>query len=594
MAMENERTGIYKERIEKFTREQAVIRKELWRISVARLILFLMAAWFVYSAFRDRFEGYELLYAICTIPVFVVLVLFSGRKKEEFKFLQQLIFINQNELDIREGRESFLNNGESYVSAKGFTVDLGLFGKHSLFQQLNRTGSLPGKEQLAKHLSHPFLDPVDITSYQGAVKELATQLAFRQELLARALLLEEEEALPQLKAGIPLETFSVIEKGVWSFLAKVWPVAGIAVTLYSVWEDNYRFMLLFGVLGLLILSFVFRRVNKLYNHISKRSYLYNQYAQCFAMIGNATFQDPLLVKKQQQINEAAGAFKHLSKLTGLFDLRMSLFSFVLNGLFLLDLLCSRAYLKWNRQYQSQIPGWLDTLGEMELLNSIAGFHYNHPAFIFPQPVQGRLSIEAVGMGHPLMKEEAAVVNDLSIGTSSQLHIITGSNMSGKSTYLRAVGLNMVLAQMGAPVFARQFEFTPVQFLTSFHHIDSLSESTSYFYAELRALQAIIQSLESPVPSLVLLDEVMRGTNSRDKHDGTALLIKKILCYQSLTLIATHDTELGILAAENPGSVENFCFESELTTDGLHFDFKKKNGVAQSTNATYLMKKMGII
>lgn len=592
--MDIDRINIYKQRIEKFTKEQDLIRRELSGISVARLLLFLVSAWFLYSAFKARFTGHDLLYAVLTVPVFILLVLYAGRKKGKYKFLQQLIFINQNEIDINNGTKSFLNDGHQYAPDKGFAVDLGLFGKDSLFQLINRAGSLPGKEQIAKRFSDPFLDLKNISDYQGAAKELATKLTFRQEMLARTLLLEEEEALPQLKAGIPLWQFSVIEKGTWNVIATVWPLAGIVVTVYSIWADNYRLMLLFGILGLFLLSFVFRKVNKLYNHISKRSYLYNQYAQCFRLIGNEKFDDPFLIKKQQEINQAADAFKHLSKLIGLFDLRMSLFSFVLNGLFLLDLLCSRAYIKWNKQYQPQIPGWFDTLGEIELLNSIATFHFNHTSFIFPQAATGNLSIEAVAMGHPLMNETKAVVNDLSIGTHSKLHIITGSNMSGKSTYLRTLGLNMVLAQTGAPVFAQKFVFSPVQILTSFHHIDSLSESTSYFYAELRALQSIIQSLDGPIPSLVLLDEVMRGTNSKDKHDGTALLIKKILGYPCLTLIATHDTELGILANAHPGAVENFCFESELTADGLHFDFKKRNGVAQSTNATYLMQKMGII
>ena len=188
----------------------------------------------------------------------------------------------------------------------------------------------------------------------------------------------------------------------------------------------------------------------------------------------------------------------------------------------------------------------------------------------------------------------AVVNDVTIGESATLHLITGSNMSGKSTFLRTLGLNIILAQIGAPVFAKTFVFRPVRLLTSFHHIDSLEESTSYFYAELKCLQEIIGSLSQPSPALVLLDEVMRGTNSKDKHDGTALLIRKLLNYPCLTLIATHDTELGLLADNHPGAIENFCFESELSDKGLTFDFTMRKGVAKTKNATYLMQQMGII
>ena len=234
------------------------------------------------------------------------------------------------------------------------------------------------------------------------------------------------------------------------------------------------------------------------------------------------------------------------------------------------------------------------MGEVEMLNSLAAFHFNHPSYIFPECSNDGLIIDAKGMGHPLMKIEQAIVNDFTIGAQSLLHIITGSNMSGKSTFLRTLGLNMVLAQMGVPVFAEKFVFRPARILTSFHHIDSLEENSSYFYTELKALHEIILSLENQMPALVLLDEVMRGTNSKDKHDGTALLIKKLLQFNCMTLIATHDTDLGILAESYSGAIENFCFESELSDNILSFDFKIRRGIAQSRNATFLMKKMGII
>jgi len=385
-----------------------------------------------------------------------------------------------------------------------------------------------------------------------------------------------------------------LDSQAWRFLSIFWPSVGIIITLFCIWKNQYSSMLAFGLVGLMILSLVFKKTNQLYHHLSKRSYLYNQYAVCFELICNEKFEHPYLVQKQAEIKRAAAAFTRLAKLSGVFDLRTSLFSFIFNGLFFFELHCAKAYLQWIKQNQPEINTWFDTLGEIELMNSLAGFQYNHPRFIFPKPNQSTLSIEATGMGHPLMNEEKAVVNDITIGQHGKLHLITGSNMSGKSTFLRTLGLNLLLAQSGAPVFANTFNFCPVQLLTSFHHIDSLAESTSYFYAELKSLQSIIQEVEKETPSLVLLDEVMRGTNSKDKHDGTASLIKKLRQFPCLTLIATHDTELGILADTYPGDIENFCFESELTEKGLSFDFKKKEGVAQTTNATYLMQQMGII
>ncbi len=592
--MSKERSYIYSERVKIYTAKQKKYVWQLSLLSLLRLLLFVAFAWFLYTAFSKRFMGHELVCSICSIIGFLVCVFWADGLKRKIRFLQQLVLINENEQIINNGSPSFLNNGASLAPLKGFAVDLTIFGSHSLFHLLNRAGSESGKKQLANRLTEPFINGVDIDNYQSCIKELADNIHFRQTLLAHTLLLEEGEAFSKLQSGIPEENFKVLKSKSWSLLAFCWPVAAVGIIVFCIWQDNYRLMLAFGILGLLLLSFILKKVNLLYDHISKRSYLYTQYARCFQLINEEKFRYPYLIEKQREITEAGHAFQRLSKLVGLFDLRLSAISFAINGLFLFDLLCACAYMKWNFQYQSSIQKWFDTMGEMELLNSLATFHFNHPGFIFPECTEDRLLIQAKGMGHPLMDEAVAVVNDISIGEPAKLHLITGSNMSGKSTFLRTLGLNIVLAQLGAPVFAQTFIFRPVRVLTSFHHIDSLEESTSYFYAELKCLQGIIASLQEPTPALVLLDEVMRGTNSKDKHDGTALLIKKILNYSCLTLIATHDTELGVLAEGHTGDIENFCFESELSNKGLVFDFTMRKGVAQTKNATYLMQQMGII
>ncbi|MEO7531236.1 MAG: hypothetical protein ABIS69_07490 [Sediminibacterium sp.] len=592
--MDNLPKNTYRERADQFRVAQKKLHNQLSITSIIRLLLFLLFAWFIYTAFSVRFSGYTLLFALLCISFFLVVVFLADAIKKKIKFLQQLILINENEINIEKGIPSFLDSGTLLSPAKGFAVDLNVFGKYSLFHLLNRTGSQSGKQQLGEHLASPFLEPEAILNYQACVKELSDKIDFRQLLLAHTLLFKEEETLAQLQSGIPVDAFAALKSKFWGFLSIGWPILSVIVIPFCIWKDNYGLLFAIVIAGLLLMGLILKKVNLLYFHISKRSYLYNQYARCFGLISAEKFNHPYLQKKQEEIIHASKAFRQLASLTGVFDLRLSILSFFANGLFLLDLLCSRAYLKWNREHQPNIKYWFDNLGEMELLNSIAAFHYNHPSFIFPETMSEGLLIKATGMGHPLMKEDKAVTNNFSIGETGKLHLITGSNMSGKSTFLRTLGLNTILAQLGAPVFAKTFVLRPVRLLTSFHHIDSLEESTSYFYAELKCLQEIIASLESPQPALVLLDEVMRGTNSKDKHDGTALLIKKLLNYQCLSLIATHDTELGILSDNHAGRIENFCFESELTNDELTFDFTMRNGVAQSKNATYLMKKMGIL
>ncbi len=592
--MNKELSALYTSRANQFKEEQKKYSQQLAFTSFVRLVLFVLFGYFVYEAFKARFTGYYLLLALIAIIVFVIIVLLAGVLKKKINFLQQLILINENEINIVNGLPSCLDNGKEYAPDKGFTTDLNIFGNHSLYHLLNRTGSRSGKEALSKRLQNPLLNVTAINQAQASVKELAGNIHFRQTLLANTLLFKEEEALAALQSKLPETDFAVLRNRIWSVLSLIWPAGGVLLVLYCILIDKYQLLLLFGIAGLFILSFVFKKIAQLYNHISKRSYLFDQYAFCFQLICNEKFTDPYLKQKQEEIKDASYAFKKLSKLVGLFDLRLSMFSFFINGLLLSDLLCARAYLKWNGQWQSKISTWFAAMGEIEMLNSLASFHFNHPSFIFPESKEDGIFIEATAMGHPLMKEGVAVVNDIRIGKNESLHLITGSNMSGKSTFLRTLGLNLILAQAGAPVFARSFVFRPVRILTSFHHIDSLEENTSYFYAELKSLQAIIQSLSQPIPALVLLDEVMRGTNSKDKHDGTALLIKKLLQHQCLAMIATHDTELGILSETYKGSVENFCFESELSDKGLTFDFIMRKGVAQTKNATYLMQQMGII
>jgi hypothetical protein len=570
------------------------INKQLTGISIMRVLFFLVFCWSGYLSIKLRFSYPTVIFAISSFCIFLLFVLLAARKKERKNYLLTIEKINQNELDMEDGKSSFLADGASFPVQNDFTVDLNIFGPHSLYHLLNRAGSEAGKEKLRIALSTPPITVSLIQQKQQAVKALSSMVEFRQSLLALTLQMNEKESLAGLSAELSATYFELANNRFWKWAKIIWPIAGLFILGYGLWANSLRPILLFGIFGLLLLSIVTKRINYLYNHVSKKSYLYTQYAKCFELILTTTFDDPFLQKQQAEMEEASIAFRQLARLVSFFDLRASIFSFIINGLFVTDLICALAYISWCKKYQSAIGIWLDNLGEWELLNSISTLHYNRPAYIFPEFVEGAASIEAVGLGHPLMNPSKTVVNDISLGKSSVMHLITGSNMSGKSTYLRTVGLNCILAQIGSPVYASKYIATPVQLLTSFHHIDSLTDSTSYFYAELRSLKQIIDSIDATVPSLILLDEVMRGTNSQDKHDGTALLIKKLLNMPCITLLATHDTALGILAETYQGKVENYCFESELNNDGLHFDFVRRKGVAQTTNATYLMQQMGII
>lgn len=193
-----------------------------------------------------------------------------------------------------------------------------------------------------------------------------------------------------------------------------------------------------------------------------------------------------------------------------------------------------------------------------------------------------------------MDTQVSIKNDYDIGVQSKVHVITGSNMAGKSTFIRALGVNLVLACNGVPVCAKEFKCSILGLITSIRITDSLEENASYFKAELIRLERVLDQLKTGKPYLVLLDEILRGTNSDDKRLGTQSFLLKLKQYNCLVLLATHDLSIGKLEKEFPGEVENYCFESQFSEDGLSFDYKLRKGVSSSTNATFLMKRMGLI
>jgi hypothetical protein len=592
--MEPSFLNVYRGKVDTYKTELDTLSSRLFVLSMLRLVFFAAFAGFIIAAFRTGLEG-KTVYTISCLLLFILFVVWSFQLQQRKKFVQKLLLINENELEVQAGKSSVLYDGSDISSVPSFAVDLNVFGHNALFHLVNRAGSQSGKQRLIRHFSSPFTSAVDIMRYQECIRELASKTDFRQQLLAKCLLIGDESGLDALLEAVPEEKFSILETPFIRLLSFGWPVLGVAVAIYALWSGNISALLLFLVIGLLISGLLAKKTGALYNHISRKSYLYTRYAQCFHLVSKEIFVHAYLQQKKDTVTHAGHAFKKLSGIVTWFDLRLNiLLSPVVNGFFLADLLNARRYLHWNRKYQLYVQDWFDTLGEMEVLNSLATFHFNHPHFIFPVPEHSGAGMKGTGIGHPLMQADKAVLNDIAIGEPSKLHLVTGSNMSGKSTYLRTIGLNILLAQTGAPVFAQDFRFTPLRLLTSFHHIDSLEEGSSYFYAELKGLQNIILQLGGPVPALVLLDEVMRGTNSADKHEGTAMLIRKLLDHHCLTLIATHDTDLGLLEQQYNGKIENYCFESELMPDGLHFDFLRRKGIAQTKNATYLMQQMGIV
>jgi DNA mismatch repair ATPase MutS len=267
----------------------------------------------------------------------------------------------------------------------------------------------------------------------------------------------------------------------------------------------------------------------------------------------------------------------------------------MNSFFMYDIQCLWALEGWKHRHKDRFNEWSQCVGMIETLNSLGTFAFNNPAYQYPAVNIDAPSIAATRLAHPLIAAEARVANDCSFGIDEKLVLVTGSNMSGKTTFLRTLGVNLILGQCGAPVCAASFSFTPMVIRSSIRISDSLQEQTSYFMAELKRLQQIIHYLQQQsVPVLILIDEILRGTNSEDKTYGSEQFIKKLLHYNCLTLFATHDLMLSRLEEELPGKVSNYCFESTIRNGELLFDYTLQRGVAKNKNASFLMQKMEII
>jgi DNA mismatch repair ATPase MutS len=292
---------------------------------------------------------------------------------------------------------------------------------------------------------------------------------------------------------------------------------------------------------------------------------------------------------------ASKAVKNLARIANAFDTRLNLLAgFLMNIFFLWDIRQSVRLERWQKKYKGQLSLWFDAIGEADTYISFSGYAYNNPDYVFPEILgTDKLLIESTQLGHPLIHSGKRVCNDYRVDGWGNFTILTGANMAGKSTFLRTVGMNMILSGCGAPVCAQSMTLSPVDLVTSIHTIDSLANNESYFYAELKRLQMIIELLKDGHKIFIILDEILKGTNSRDKQSGSRALVRQLIQMKAAGIIATHDLSLGELEKKFPDHVKNLCFEINIEKEQLEYDYTLRKGIAENMNATILMERMGI-
>jgi len=355
-------------------------------------------------------------------------------------------------------------------------------------------------------------------------------------------------------------------------------------------------------LSLLLFAAIAYQINKyvapVHDQLSKIAEEIETLSAAIGHIENATFECDLLKKVQSNLyhqnKNVSDDITRLRKLLDKLDLRYNLvISAPLNILLLWNLQQMLDLEKWKSEQQQNIEKWFTTLGHIEALSSFGILHFNEPDWAFPTIIPDYFFIEGKEIGHPLIAKNKRINNYIEIKHDGELMVVTGSNMAGKSTYLRSVGVNVILAMAGAPLCAKELKVSHVQIISSMRITDNLAESTSTFYAELKKLKTIIEKVNAGERVFILLDEILRGTNSLDRHTGSVALIKQLIKHHAAAIIATHDLELAKIKNDFPESIINYHFDVQVSNDELYFDYKLKPGVCKSLNASILMKKIGI-
>lgn len=589
----------YTERLSLTKGQLQQVKKQIFRISMLRLTLFIAGVAGIYFFFS---QTPLLIVCICLtfLPLFI-LVKIHNRFFIRKEWLETQARIIQEELQALSGDYSSFEDGKEYVNPEHpYSFDLDIFGRRSLFQSINRTCTFFGKDRLAKWLQNHLHKKTSIEKRQEMVREISEHTLFREQFRVAGLVHHGQSSDGEKIQAWSQSPAQYLHAG-W-VKAFIWgvPVINSLLLITSLigWTSFSCLGLSFGIF--LVLSFgIIKRATYIQETYGKQLKSLNGYARLIALAKAEDWKSAGMLELMERFNlngqSPVQALQQLSKELDRLDLRNNQFLYVLlEGSIFFQLQEIVRIERWKVRYGQYISEWLETVGELDALCSLGTFAYNHPQYTYPELTEKPFCFLATQMGHPLMPVSQCVKNDATIPSRPFFLIITGANMAGKSTYLRTIGVNYLLACVGAPVCCEKLKLHPNQLITSLRTSDSLSDNESYFFAELKRLKRIIDLLNQGQQLFIILDEILKGTNSMDKQKGSFDLIRQFMQLKANGIIATHDLLLGSLIKQFPEEIRNYCFEADIKDNELTFSYKLREGVAQNMNACFLMKKMGII
>lgn len=604
--MNKQASSFYKQEFDNYTGIIDKLSQKIKTYSSIRIAWFLLGLIVLY--YTSTTNWYWVVFSILTLlVVFVILAVKHSRlinkKKEATVYLE----IYRHELEALEHNFSNFFDGKDFIDNQHpYTSDIDIFGKGSVFQMLNRGFSDAGKAFLANVFASLENDTATLRERQKAVEELSHNPKWLSNFRALGSLafIKESTFAPdpnKLAQSLPLwiKRQSIFKNTLFKVAQYLFPIASLAVfIIYLLGIIPTPIFIIYLFVSFGFTGYYSKQINKQHVELSKQSDILFRFQALINSIEKQEFKSEGLLKIQQKFytesEKASQALKNLGRITQAFDSRLNLFGWLILNYFLLwDIRQSIRLEKWKSKHQELPSVIFEAIAEMEMLVGLATFKFNRNDLVYPELLETGFVVEGKGLGHPLMQESSRVDNDVLFPSKAQFSVITGANMAGKSTYLRTVGVNLILALMGAPVCAKSFKTSILQPFTSIKTTDSLSNNESYFYAELLRLQRIIDALKTGKPYFIILDEILKGTNSKDKEQGSKALIRKLVGLNAVGIIATHDLQLAELSKSFPDNVKTACFEVEIENDQLVFDYKLREGVSQNLNATFLMKQMGI-
>ncbi len=568
------------------------MKKRIALYGWSRLFLFILAVAGIWY-FSDQLN-IALGIGVAGFAIFLIVV----RRHVDFKAARDKAVRIKN---YAEFEISFLNrktkgyeNGSEFIDpSHPYTSDLDIFGASSIFEYLNRTKSSRAKGILANLLKRSETDSDAILEQRELIKEFGDKPEFIFNYLAGAERAEEERlsgtSLPSPRPIKPYPKWAV------ALLTIVLPIIMLSLTVIYIlgiiqWSIYFQTVILSAIP---VMIFLKRNMTD-FKTYEERLKTAAAYSDSLALLRGHGAKSESLKRlfEEAELAKSEGALESLKKINGAIDSRNNIFvGIVLNLLLLWDFQCHRRLANWDSEWSERFDGWIGLAHQMEALFSFSIYTYNHPDFNYPELTKNKEFV-LKDANHILLHNDG-VPNDFLISGERKFIIVTGANMAGKSTYLRTVGTNLLLAMNGLPVPAELMRFRPTQIFTSMVTADNLGEGESYFFSELKRLKELTTFLEEGKSLFVILDEILKGTNSVDKAEGSRLFMEKLLDLPARGLIATHDLSLCEMQNDHPTAIKNYSFEVEFRNDDLHFDYKLREGVCQNMNARFLLERMGL-